>query len=133
MSGSPTCASRQTFGIVGRRFSFHARDGAWSVGYSIIRPLRPARGDLPEWKRIEREWERVIPSTSLAGRIQALLRVLEKPERWVERTARRLKPDLVERLRSAPLPHYRKPKLDRSPYGFLSQPLAHSHVLLDTS
>ncbi|HEX5005821.1 MAG TPA: hypothetical protein VFV70_01835, partial [Hyphomonadaceae bacterium] len=100
---------------------------------SQLPPLRPARGDLPEWKRIEREWERVIPSTSLAGRIQALLRVLEKPERWVERTARRLKPDLVARLRSAPLPHYRKPKLDRSPYGFLSQPLAHSHVLLDTS
>src|SRR5690606_16603063 len=40
-----------------------------------------------EWRRVEQEWERVLPAPHLAARIEALLRVIEKPRRWVVRLA----------------------------------------------
>jgi hypothetical protein len=94
---------------------------------------KPPGGDLPEWKRLEQEWARVIPSRGRAGRINALLRVMQAPERWVARTARKLSADLVARLHAAPPPRLKKPKLDRSPSGFLEEPLGQSHALIDTS
>jgi hypothetical protein len=96
---------------------------------------KPPGGDVPEWKRIELEWERVIPSPRIAGRIRALIRVLEHPERWVERTARRLHatPGLIDTIRSAPPPRFRKHKLDRGPPPPFDEPLAEAQALIDTS
>ncbi|HEX5005609.1 MAG TPA: hypothetical protein VFV70_00770, partial [Hyphomonadaceae bacterium] len=88
---------------------------------------------LPEWKRIEQKWERVIPSANLAGRIRALARVLEEPGRWIERTARKLSADLIARIREVPPPKLKKPKLDRTPSGFLEEPLMQAQALFDTS
>jgi hypothetical protein len=89
--------------------------------------------DIPEWTRVERDWERVIPSARLAGRIRALARVLEKPERWIARAARKLSADLSAMIREAPPPRLIKPRLDRSLSGFLEEELAQSQTLLDTS
>jgi hypothetical protein len=91
--------------------------------------------DLPEWQRVEREWERVIPAPRIAGRIMALVRVMQAPERWIERTARRLTADLQSKLRTLPPPKLRKPKLDRSPSGFLAEQLGEAHAVAfaDTS
>jgi hypothetical protein len=92
-------------------------------------------GGIPEWKRIELEWERVIPSHRLAGRIRALMRVIEKPERWVERTARRLAADrgLIDLIRAAPPPTLRKPRLDPGAPPPLQDELAWAHAFPDTS
>jgi hypothetical protein len=104
------------------------------VGASASRSQpRWPHSDLPEWKRIEMEWERVIPSPGIAGRIRALARVLEKPERWIERTARRLTADLIARIRAAPPPKLKKPKLDRSSRDLLAEALALAQSLIDTS
>ena len=93
--------------------------------------------DGPEWKRIEAEWARVIPSPGLAGRIRALMRVMEKPERWIERTARRLhaEQDLFGQLCEIPPPKLRKPKLDRGSIPPLIAELAaaHAQAFPDTS
>ena len=96
-------------------------------------PYWKPHGDLPEWKRIDQEWERVIPARALGQRIKALVRVLEAPERWIARTARRLSADLAARVRELPPPRLKKPKLDRTPCGFLAEQLAQSHAFLDTS
>jgi hypothetical protein len=90
-------------------------------------------GDGPEWKRLDQEWARVIPAPRLAGRIRALVRVMQAPERWIARVARRLSGDLLAVIRELPPPKLRKPKLDRSPSGFLEGPLAEAHALIDTS
>jgi hypothetical protein len=93
--------------------------------------------DLPEWKRLEQEWARVIPSPGLAGRVRALMRVMEKPERWIERTARRLRAEksLFGLICEIPPPMLRKPKLDRSSLPPLLAELgaAHAQAFPDTS
>ena len=96
---------------------------------------KPPGGDLPEWKRIEFEWDRVIPSPRLAGRIRAILRVMQAPERWVERTARRLDagPDLRDAIRAAPPPRFRKHRLDRGASPLLEVELAQAHAFDDSS
>jgi hypothetical protein len=101
----------------------------------------PHRGafssDLPEWKRVELEWERVIPAPRLAQRITALVRVLQAPERWIARTARRLRVEtgVIACLRERPPPKLRKPKLDRGAGPPLEDELALAHARLspDTS
>jgi hypothetical protein len=89
--------------------------------------------NLPEWKRIDQEWERVIPAPRLSARISALARVMAAPERWIARAARKLGADLVAAIRAAPPPKLKKPKLDRNPSGFLEDPLAQAQALFDTS
>jgi hypothetical protein len=98
-------------------------------------PYWKPRGDGPEWKRIEQEWARIIPAPGLAGRIKALVRVMQAPERWVMRTARRLNAerDLASKIRTTPPPAYRRPKLDRGAGPPLEAPLAEAHALFDTS
>lgn len=74
----------------------------------------PAQQEDSEWRRIEKEWERVLPAPGIAVRITALARVLDAPERQIHRLARRLAadPDLAALLRGAPPPLLRKPKHD---------------------
>jgi hypothetical protein len=96
---------------------------------------KPPGGDGPEWKRLEQEWARIIPAPRLGARIKALLRVMHAPERWVERTARRLNADrdLLPKIRATPPPAYRRPKLDRGPAPPFEEALAESQALIDTS
>ena len=74
------------------------------TGTPAGRPRVAPYSEHPEWKRVELEWERVIPAPCIAGRIRALMRVLEKPERWIARTARRLSADLLSKIRALPPP-----------------------------
>jgi hypothetical protein len=94
-------------------------------------------GDVPEWKRLEQEWARVIPSPGLAGRVRALMRVMEKPERWIARTARRLRAEtgLFGQLCEIAPPRLKKPKLDRGSLPPLLAELgqAHAQAFPDTS
>lgn len=89
-----------------------------------------------EWRRVEDEWERVLPAPGLARRILGLLRVIEKPMLRITRLARRLqKGNLAARFPAQGPPHLRRPRLDRT------QPLqlggliaaAHGHIQPDTS
>ena len=68
-----------------------------------------------EWRRIDLEWERVLPAPGLAGRISALIRVVEDPNPLVRRVARRLvaDPALAAMLRGLPAPQARRPAYDR--------------------
>jgi hypothetical protein len=98
----------------------------------------PRSSGVPEWKRIEDEWARVIPAPRLAARITALVRLMDHPERCIARLARRLKErgDLIDRIRELPPPRLKKPKLDRGPAAPLEAPLAQAHARLqipDTS
>jgi hypothetical protein len=70
--------------------------------------------DDSEWRRLEKEWERVLPAPNIATRISALARVFDSPEQHIHRLARRLaaNPDLAGLLHSAPPPVLRKPKYD---------------------
>ena len=84
-----------------------------------------------EWRRVEAEWERVLPAPKLAARIAALLRVIEHPGRSVRRLARRLqKSNLGARLATAPPPRLRRPNIDRTPGFSLDCHLAPAHALL---
>ncbi|HEX5006448.1 MAG TPA: hypothetical protein VFV70_05010 [Hyphomonadaceae bacterium] len=93
---------------------------------------KPPGGDVPEWKRLEQEWARVIPAPRLAGRIRTLIRVMQAPERWIARTARRLGADILARIRATPAPRLRRPKFDRGPAPLLEAELALAHAF-DTS
>jgi hypothetical protein len=75
----------------------------------------PRRADHDEWRRIEAEWERILPAPGIAARITALAGVLNSPEPCILRLARRLaaNPDLAALLRDAPPPQLRKPEYDR--------------------
>ena len=98
----------------------------------------PRSSDVPEWKRLEQEWARVIPAPRLAARITALVRLMEMPERAIARLARRLaqQGDLITRIRELPPPRFRKSRLDDGPAPPLSDPLAEAHARMqppDTS
>jgi hypothetical protein len=68
-----------------------------------------------EWRRVDMEWERVLPAPGLAARITALIRVVEDPQRQVRRLARRLiaDPGLAQLLCGLPAPQMRRPAYDR--------------------
>jgi hypothetical protein len=74
----------------------------------------PLESDDSEWRRIEKEWERILPAPGLAARIAALAIVLDSPEPHIHRLARRLaaEPGLAALLRATPPPLLRKPKYD---------------------
>jgi hypothetical protein len=98
----------------------------------------PRDSDVPEWKRLEQEWARVIPAPRLAARITALVRLMEKPERAIARLARRLRQqgDLIGRIHELPPPRFRKSSLDHGPAPPLLEPLAEAHARMqppDTS
>ncbi|HEY7797619.1 MAG TPA: hypothetical protein VIA80_02550, partial [Hyphomonadaceae bacterium] len=69
-------------------------------------------------------------------RIRALIRVMQAPERWIARTARRLRADaaLLARLCTLAPPILRKPKLDRGADPPLEAELRDAHArAFDTS
>jgi hypothetical protein len=72
---------------------------------------------IPEWRRIEDEWARIIPAPDLGARLFALWRVVEKPQGWITRTARRLYANrpVARRITDEPPPVLKKPKRDRLP------------------
>ena len=74
----------------------------------------PLKSDDSEWRRIEKEWERILPAPGIAARITALAGVLGSPGPHIRRLARRLatEPGLAALLRAAPPPLLRKPKYD---------------------
>lgn len=77
----------------------------------------PSQSDDSEWRRIDEEWERILPAPGIAARIAALAGVLGSPEPHIRRLARRLaaEPGLATLLRNAPPPVLRKPGYDRFP------------------
>jgi hypothetical protein len=68
-----------------------------------------------EWRRVDMEWERVLPAPGLAARIAALVQAVEDPGPLVHRLARRLvaDPGLAAVLRGLPSPVTRRPAYDR--------------------
>lgn len=74
----------------------------------------PIQSEDDEWRRLEKEWERILPAPGIAARITALAGVLNTPESHIRRLARRMaaEPSLAALLRSAPPPLMRKPKHD---------------------
>lgn len=89
-----------------------------------------------EWRRVEEEWDRVLPAPDIAARLTALLRVMNQPASCVHRLARRLQmSNLAARLAALPPPALRRPRLDRSQPPPAQDTLAQSHTLLrrDTS
>jgi hypothetical protein len=64
-----------------------------------------------EWRRIDMEWQRVLPAPGLAARIAALIRVVEDPRPQIQRLARRFisDPGLAAIFRSLSAPHMRRP------------------------
>jgi hypothetical protein len=101
-------------------------------------PYYRTGADVPEFRRIAEEWNRVIPAPDLAGRIMALHRVMQAPERWIKRIARQLlqRQRLVELLKDAPYPNLEKPRRDKTPEppGLLCLSMSHARLLgLDTS
>lgn len=93
---------------------------------------------LPEWRRIDEEWARVIPAPDLGARIAALCRVIENPARSITRLARLIerRRKLAQRLAAIPAPVLRKPRRDPTPDPPCQDLLARSHAALprpDTS
>jgi hypothetical protein len=88
-----------------------------SDAHRCLRYRVPIESDDSEWRRIEKEWERVLPALCIGARIVALNNVLFAPAPHIQRLARRLAadPDLAALLREAPPPLLRKPRYDRLP------------------
>jgi hypothetical protein len=72
---------------------------------------------LRDWRRVEDEWEKVIPAPTLAARIFALQRIIADPEAAIARTAQRLLiiREQASALISEALPLLRPPKRARIP------------------
>jgi len=105
------------------------RDTASPYGFS---------SDLPEWRRIDEEWARVIPAPDLGARIAALCRVMENPARSITRLARLIEKRrrLAQELAAIPAPILRKPRRDPTPDPLCPDLLARSHAAIprpDTS
>ncbi len=68
-----------------------------------------------EWRRVDMEWERILPAPGLAARIAALIRVVEDPASQVRRLARRLAahPHLVDTICGQPARPLRSPGYSR--------------------
>jgi hypothetical protein len=101
-------------------------------------PYYRSEASVPEHRRIEEEWARVIPAPDIAGRIMALHRVMADPKGWIARTARQLQliKRLAEVLRALPEPKLVKPRRDRGPIppGLSCLSLCHAAIVApDTS
>jgi hypothetical protein len=76
---------------------------------------RYAKAPGEEWRRVDMEWQRILPAPGLAARITALIRAVENPQPLVRRVVRRLidDPALAGMLRGLPAPRMRRPAYDR--------------------
>jgi hypothetical protein len=100
--------------LFGSRKDREPRSEQASDPFRHFRYRVPIESEDSEWRRIEKEWERVLPAPGIAARIVALNNVLHSPEKQIHRLARRLNanPDFPSLLLGAPPPVLRKPKHD---------------------